>query len=597
MKVPSIKSSPERSMRRLWRLSSLAAVAVAALTISACGSSSSSGSAGAGAKSGGTITLLDVGGGIDSLDPGYWYYQTDYADITQPTQRQLYAWPANATSPAPDLATALPTVSEGGKTLTITIKPGIKYSPPLQTRTVTAADIRYGLERCLNPAIGNGYAGAYFSNIVGAPPVLAGKAKSASGIQAPNSTTLVLKLTKPEGVLQNAQALTLPCTTPVPQDYAQKYDQGSASTYGMHQVFTGPYMIKGAGTGTVPSEGYAPNKILDLVRNPSWDKSSDSIRPAHFNEIVIKEGYTTDVASRQVLTGSGMMSGDFAAPPPAIAKQYLQSRKSQFHVEPSLSIRYIAMNPHTPPFGNVNVRKAIIAVTNRNALILTRGGPYIGRPATHMIPPGMQGFDIAGGNAGPGNDFYANPNGNLALAASYMKKGGYPSGKYTGPPLLMVADSATPAKETAEAFAQQIAQIGFKVNLQEVPHKTMYSKFCQVPKAQPPLCPNMAWGKDFFDSQSMLDPLFDGKNLAQTGNSNTAQLKNPAIDAKFAQAAQLTDPTARAQAYGNLDRLLTAGAYYDVWIWENQVNFASANVNGVFNQFNTDWDLTASSLK
>jgi hypothetical protein len=96
----------------------------------------------------------------------------------------------------------------------------------------------------------------------------------------------------------------------------------------MHQVFTGPYMIKGAGTGTVPPEGYAPNKVLDLVRNPSWVASTDPLRPSRLDEIVIKEGYTSDVASRQVLNGSHMMSGDFAAPPPAIAKQYLKRASS-----------------------------------------------------------------------------------------------------------------------------------------------------------------------------------------------------------------------------------------------------------------------------
>jgi peptide/nickel transport system substrate-binding protein len=578
-------------------ISTTIVIAAAALVISACGSSSSSSSSGGTAgKTGGTVTILDVAGGVDSLDPGYWYYQSDYADLGQTTQRQLYGWPADATSPTPDLATGLPALSNGAKTLTIHIKTGIRYSPPLQSRTVKAADIRYGLERCLNTAIGNGYAGSYFSSIVGAPAALAGKTKFAAGIQAPNDTTLVIKLTHPEGVLANASALTLPCSTPVPQDYAQKYDKGSMSTYGMHQVFTGPYMIKGAGTGTVPSSGYAPNSILDLVRNPSWNRATD-FRPAHFNEIVIKEGYTTTVASQQIVTGSHMMSGDFAAPTPAIAKQYLQSKASQFHVAPSQSIRYIAMNPHTPPFGNPNVRKAIIAVTDRNSLILTRGGPYIGIPTTHFIPPGMQGFDVAGGNAGPGYDFYANPNGNLTLAESYMKKGGYPSGKYTGPPLLMVADNASPAKETSEAFAGQIAQIGFKVNLQEVPHKTMYSKFCQVAKNQPPLCPNLAWGKDFFDSQSMVDPIFNGANIAPTGNTNTAQLNDPAINARIAAAAQLTDPAARAKAYGELDRTLTGGAYYDMWIWDNEVNFTSADVNGVYNRFNTDWDLTASSLK
>jgi peptide/nickel transport system substrate-binding protein len=594
-------SIKRESMDKLRRVLPLAAVAAVTLGISACGSSgsssTSSSSPGASVKAGGTVTVLDVGGGVDSLDPGYWYYQGDYSDLMQPTQRQLYGWPDNATEPVPDLATALPTVSDGGKTLTIHIKSGIKYSPPLQNRTVAAADIKYALERCLTPKIGNGYAGAYFTPIVGAPAMLAGKATTAPGIQAPNATTLVLRLTQPEGVLATGQALALPCTTPIPQSYAAKFDKGASSSYGMHQVFTGPYMIKGAGTGTVPPQGYTPSKILDLVRNPSWNRSTDSIRAADLNEILIKEGYTTDVASRDILNGSDMMSGDFAAPPPAIAKQYLKSKPSQFHVEASQSVRYIGMNPKTPPFGNINVRKAIIAVTDRNALILTRGGPYIGIPATHWIAPEMPGFSSAGGDAGPGNDFYANSNGDVALAESYMKKAGYATGKYTGGPLLMVADNASPAKETAEAFATQIAQIGFKVNLEEVPNATMLSKFCTVPKSQPALCPSMGWGKDFFDSQSLIDPLFDGSNIASTGNTNLAQLNDPTVNAEISKANQLTDPTARASAYGQLDRTLTAGAYYDTWLWDNQVSLQSSDVNGSWNKFNTDWDLANTSLK
>ena len=587
-------------MSKYRRLMPLAVAAALALGVSACGSSSTNTTTATTtqAKSGGTLTVLDVAGGIDSLDPGYWYYQTDYSDMWQPTQRSLYGWPdGDITAPVPDLATSLPVATDGGKTLTIHIKPGIHYSPPLQNQTVTAADIKYSLTRCLTPKIGNGYAGAYFTSIVGAPAMLASKATSAAGIQAPDATTLVLKLTSPQPVLSTAQALSLPCTVPIPESYAAKYDKGAASTYGLHQVFTGPYMIKGAGSGTVPSSGYTPNKILDLVRNPSFSQATDPIITPHFTEILIKEGYTTDVASRDILNGSGMVSGDWAAPPPDIAAAYLKSKASQFHVAPSQSIRYIAMNPNTKPFGNVDVRKAIIAVTNRNALILTRGGPYIGIPATHWIPPGMPGYDQAGGAVGPGNDFYANSNGNLALAESYMKKAGYPSGKYTGPPLLMVGDNASPAKETAEAFATQIAQIGFKVNLQEVPHATMYSKFCLVQKSQPPLCPNLAWGKDFFDSESMIAPLFDGANIAQTGNTNTAQVNNPAINAAIAKANVLTDATARANAYGAIDRTVTAGAYYDTWIWDNEVNLRSSNVNANYNHFNTDWDLASSSLQ
>ena len=85
------------SMRRV-PLIVIAALGVLALVVAGCGG-------GGKAKKGGTVTILDTEGGIDSLDPGYWYYQDDNVQLMQTTQRQLYAWPDNATSPAPDLAT------------------------------------------------------------------------------------------------------------------------------------------------------------------------------------------------------------------------------------------------------------------------------------------------------------------------------------------------------------------------------------------------------------------------------------------------------------------------------------------------------------
>ena len=128
-------------------LSMIAAFAVLALVAAGCG--------GAGkAKQGGTVTILDTAGGVDSLDPGFWYYQTDYAELGQTTQRWLYGWKPDDTKPTPDLATGLPALSDGGKTITVKIKPGIRYSPPLQARTVKTADIKYALERCIKPPVG-----------------------------------------------------------------------------------------------------------------------------------------------------------------------------------------------------------------------------------------------------------------------------------------------------------------------------------------------------------------------------------------------------------------------------------------------------------
>jgi peptide/nickel transport system substrate-binding protein len=588
--------------RSIWKSWTIVAVAVAAVVVAGCGSSSSSSSssstaASGPAKQGGNVTLLEVGGGVDSLDPGYWYYQIDYVDLYQTTQRALYGWTPTARSPIPDLAMSLPKLSNGGKTLTFHIRPGIHYSAPLQNRTVAAADIKYGLERCFAANVGNGYAFSYFTNIVGAPAKPTPAVPNVAGIQAPNTTTLVIRTTVPVGVLAFPNALGLPCTVPVPQDYAAKYDKGSQSSYGMHQVFTGPYMIQGAGTGTVPSSSYQPGKVLLLVRNPSWKASDDAIRPAHFNTITFKGGNDITVASRQILGGSSLMRGDFAAPPPAILKQGLSTQKSQFHLVPSNGNRYIALNTTVKPLDNVNFRRAIAAVIDRNALRLTRGGSAVGAVATHFLAPGQPGFDAAGGSAGPGYDFYANPNGNVTLAESYMKKAGFPSGKYTGAPLLTVADNTPPASNTAQAVQSQLSQIGIKLTFREVPHATMLSKFCEVPKAMVAICPTLGWGQDFFDSQSMIDPVFNGKNIVPSGNTNMAQANDPALNAQMDKGKQLTNPTERASAWAALDKAITSRVYVVTWLWDNEVGFSSKNVTGVPSLFaNGDWDLTASSL-
>jgi peptide/nickel transport system substrate-binding protein len=587
-----------KAMRRLRNFGLIALAGVAAIAVTACGSSSKT--AGSGKPvAGGTATILWTAGGVDSLDPGYWYYQEDYTDLMQPTQRQLYSFTAQGTQPMPDLATALPAVSDGGKTITIHIRSGIHYSPPLQSKTVTTMDIKYAMERCFLASVGNGYSEAYYAKILGAPSAPASKLPDMNaGLLTPNATTLIIKTSVPVGVLTDAQSLALPCTTPVPQYYAAKYDTGATSTYASHEVFTGPYMVQGGSTGTIPSSGYTSTKLLVLVRNPSWSQATDPLRTPHFNSIVFKGEYDVTVASRETLDGNAMISGDYAAPPTPVLQQGLtSSQKSQFIIAPSGGNRYISLNTTIPPLNNIDVRKAINAVIDKNALRLTRGGPVLGTIATHYIPPGIPGFSQAGGDTGPGYDFDSNPNGNLTLAEHYMKLAGYPTGKYTGSALLTIADNEPPASNTAVAVQSELAEIGFKLNFREVPHATVLSKFCLVPKAKVAICPTLGWGKDFFDAQSMIDPVFNGRNIVPVGNTNTAQVNDPTLNAQMDAAEQLTTATARAAAWAKIDDEVTAGAYQVPWLWDNEVSFASKNVHLVVWNFNGNApDLVASYL-
>ena len=62
--------------------------------------------------------------------------------------------------------------------------------------------------------------------------------------------------------------------------------------------------------------------------------------------------------------------------------------------------RWIALNTTKKPFDNINIRKAVIAGFDRDALRMTRGGEFIGPIAQGFIPPGIPGFEESGGEKG-----------------------------------------------------------------------------------------------------------------------------------------------------------------------------------------------------
>ena len=191
-------------------------------------------------KKGGDLTYL-AASDIDYLDPGQEYY-TFGLMVGYATNRFLYAFkPNDSIHPIPDLATGAPEISADNKTITVHIRKGVKYAPPVN-REVKAADIKYAFERAFSKEVPSGYAGAYFSSIVGTPDKPnSGDIKPISGIETPDDYTLVFKLKEPQAPLVS-QALVMPITTPVPEEYAAKFDKSTPSKYDQYVAFTGPYI-------------------------------------------------------------------------------------------------------------------------------------------------------------------------------------------------------------------------------------------------------------------------------------------------------------------------------------------------------------------
>jgi peptide/nickel transport system substrate-binding protein len=544
------------------------------------------------AKKGGDLTVM-YAADVDKIDPGQTYYQYGM-NVAYATQRPLYSYqPDDASNLEPDLAESAPEISEDGQTVTVKIRTGVKFSPPVD-REVTSADVKYGLERGFTPEVAGPYVGAYLGSLKGLKAFQDGKADEISGIKTPDDQTIVLELDAPRGAIV-AAALSMPASAPVPKEYAQKFDKRQPSAYGENQVATGPYMVENDESGKIT--GYTAGTEIRLVRNPNWDAATD-YKPAYLDSITIKEGNDPDVASRQILEGDGMVSGDFQLPAQILSSVSQGDQKDLMELSPPTGrFRYIAVRTDRPPFDDVNVRKALNAAINKEALRQAFGGPITGDIPTHFIPPGQPGFEEAGGDKGTGADFMAQPKGNLELAKEYMRKAGYESGMYDGPTLSGVSDNATQQKNVTQVAVEQFKQLGFDIKMRYVVRDSMYTKYCQVPSNQPDVCPSVGWLKDFADPETLLNPVFNGKNILEEANSNFSLLDDPAINKQMDEAEVVNDPAERNQAWGEVDKAVTETAAAIPWLWDTQAMLRSENVNAVVSRNLATWDLAFTSIK
>ncbi|MGH2851565.1 MAG: ABC transporter substrate-binding protein [Solirubrobacteraceae bacterium] len=548
-------------------------------------------------KKGGTLTVYDSED-FEHLDPGEAYFSLDY-EVMYATQRPLFRYLPNTGSKlSPDLATVVPTtanggIKDGGKVITVHIRTGVDFSPPVN-RAVTSADVAYAIERAANPNVANAYFGPYFGDIVGAAKATGGPI---SGITTPNPTTIVFHLTQPTTTLLLG-ALSMPISMPVPKSFAAKYDAMKPTQYGTSvEVFTGPYMLKSDATGKFLGIGYQPGKAATLVRNPNWKASTDPTTPAYLDAININIGGSDDVIGKQVLTGSDAVQND--TPTNTNVALAYQKYYNQLIAVPGSGDHYVALNNAHGILKNVNVRRALWAALDRSEMLKIAGGTIVGQVATHFIYPGSDGFAQAGGLAGPKVPWNEHPSGDLAVAESYMKKAGFPSGKYTGKQVIKIVGANNGnSPEQAAITKQAFTSLGFKVNVSDVDQSVMYEKYCGVPKQEIDACPEVGWIRDTADPQTTLYVPFYGPAITQTNNSNWGQVNDPAINAAMNKAAVTLGNAASAAAWAKVDDMLVNQAVAIPWIWDNQPYLEAANVRGINDLWNEgSWDYAFTSLK
>lgn len=529
-------------------------VCIALLVLaSACGGGDEKATPTPSGERGGTFKIV-FNGDVDHIDPGQAYYNFSNL-IFRVTSRTLVSYPAEPGSAGArlvaDIATDTGQVSDGGLTYTFIIRDGVRYQPQAAGgREVRSEDFRYAIERGFKPSVANGYVNNYFEDvIVGDTEFADGKAAHIAGIDVGDPKRVVFHLRRPTGDFGFRLALFV--ASPVPEEYAGKYDSAAQSEYGPNFAATGPYMLERKGA---KATGYQAGKRIVLVRNPNWDAATDPIRTAHPDRIEVTEGFSdASLAADKVLRGDFDLNGDIVIPPEKI--QQIRSNPAvapQLKLNPAPGLFYVGLNSTIRPFDNVKVRQAANVVMDKTAARLALGGEVAGDIATHVLLPGLLGFEEAGGKT---YDPYASKDfaGDPSKAQALMREAGYPNGMYDGPPVLMVSGNDPADIRMADVVQASLAKIGIRVQRDAYEPNVMFTKYLLVPDAKVVVAPSAGWGADYPDHVTVVKALFDGRLITPSGNNNFSQLNDPELNSLIDRAVAAAGAE-RARLWAEADR-------------------------------------------
>jgi peptide/nickel transport system substrate-binding protein len=432
----------------------------------------------------------------------------------------------------PDLATALPKPTDGGKTYTFKLKQGIKFGPPVN-REITSKDVAYAFQRIASEPLGAQYAFYYEGTIAGLE-VKPGPPKPVSGIETPDDKTIVFHLTKPTGDF--LYRLAMPATGPIPQEVGKCFKK--AGDYGRNVISSGPYMIEGSDGGKLggcaalkPFSGFDPTRRLSLVRNPSYDQKTDQYR----DNLIDGLEYTINTNEKDIFNRieAGELDGEVGSTLPTdVLRRHLKSEDLKDRVKTFSGDRtwYITMNLTQPPFDDVHVRKAVNLVMDKSGLQRAWGGSTRGDIATHIVADTM--FNDALEEYDP----YPTPDsaGDVAAAKKEMRQSKYDSDKdgvcddNVCKGLLHITRNTTPWTSMVPVEEESLRKIGITLTTREL--KDHYTAI-QTTSRNIPIASGAGWGKDYADPSTFM-VLFDRDSIIPEGNVNYSLVGLKPGDAK-----------------------------------------------------------------
>ena len=495
------------------KLAALTLALVVALALSACGKSGSSSSG----REGGTLKAT-FGSFPDSLDPGLAYTgegSTAVYDVYVPLLTYAHASGSAGSKVIPGLATALPKIGDGGRTYTLTLRKGLRYS---DGKPVKASDFAAAIERLFEL---NSPGSPFYTDIVGAEAFAKMKQGGIAGIETDDkSGRIVIHLVKPRGTFANE--LALPFAAPVPAGTP-------AEDLTAHPPpATGPYVISDA----------QPGRGWDYRRNPQWSGANAKLLPqipgGHVGRIEVDVLRNPSTQVNDVESGRYDWMGN---PPPADRYAAVKSKYegSQFKVEPTISTYFFWMNTTQAPFDDVKVRQAVNYAIDSRALERIYAGQVTG--TQQILPPGMPGYKRL--------DLYPH---SLAKAKELVA-----AAKPSDREITVWTDNESPNDEAGEYLEGVLKQLGFETTLKIVNADNYFGVIGN--ESTPNLDIGFAnWFEDYPHPNDFFQPLLSGESIVPSGATNLARIDDPELNAKITRLAEGPLTPQVEGEYAELDR-------------------------------------------
>lgn len=510
---------------------------------------------------GGTLRL--VTGAVDSLDPAR-SYSPGVWNVMRLYTRQLVAYaPRPGTDGArtvPDLATAPGRSTDGGRTWTYTLRPGLVWE---DGSPLTSADVKYGIERL------------FASDVITGGPTWAvqllddrsapydGPYRDRNGLRSvttPDARTVVFRLRQPFADWDAVMAL--PAAGPV----QPKAD--TAATYGRKPLSSGPYVVS----------GIRPDRTVVFTRNPRWTKALDPIRSALPDRVELDTDVVPVERDRRVLageadadvSGSGLQA---VAAAKALGDPALAGRVD----DPSTgTLRFVAMPASVAPLDDVHCRRAVQYAIDKAAVKDALGGGYAASLATTLWPRVLPGYPAtAPYPSGEGN------RGDLAAARQELRLCGKPDGFATT--LGTVNDGR--GKVAADVVVRSLARVGIVATPKEYPRGTFLATVAGSPAAVRAGQLGLVvaeWAADFPSPYAFLVPLVDGRRVTPSANPNVAELSGAeeAID----DATATLDPVQATAAWRAVAATAMDSAGYAPLVEDRAVLLGSTRLRNAYVQ-------------